>query len=719
MAPEQARGKKVDKRADIWSWGVLFYELLTGERMFKDGSVADTLAQVLTKEPDLERVPARVRKLLGRCLKKDPKQRLRDIGEARFLLEEGVGRAISLPAVQQPSVGQHRVSARSRLGTWVPWTVAALSAAIAAVILWLQHSSVQPRGEAFRLFINPPDRAAFSSSYPTSISVPQFALSPDGRAIALVASGAKAMLWRRNMDDIRAVPLAGTEGADAPFWSADGRSLGFFANGKLKRVPSSGGLVQELATVPDPRGGTWGPDDTILFGTATDSIFRIPAAGGRPTPVTKVDSGEGSHRFPQFLPGGRNFLFTVRSDRPEKRGIYIGSLDGKAKKSILAGIDSSAAYATPGYLLYLEGTTLVERAFDRKRLDVSGQQFTVVEDQIGRAGTSQSAFSASSAGTLAYASALSQPGRLTWFDRRGIEGQTVGPEGDYVDFRLSPDDAWLADSLIDPRTGSAFLWLTEMASGRRSRLFVGSSGYSGGNTSAGAMWSYDLNWIFFRTNQTGKTNEFYKISAHGAGKEEPVMLTDAQRAAGVTTGNASSCDLSPDGQNMIFVAGDSSAFHHLWILPLVGAKQAYKYLDSSSNEMHASFSPDGRYVAYSSDESGQFEVYVRTFPRTDQRWTVSLKGGDEPRWGRNGREIYYLASDRKLMAAAVNPGSASPFAPPHVLFQTRVPMGPPNPLRTHYVPAADGQRFLINTQTGEAMPTPITIVLNWMVGPNK
>ena len=407
--------------------------------------------------------------------------------------------------------------------------------------------------------------------------------------------GALPTLWLRTMEDVTARPLPGTENAESPFWSSDGRWVAFFAAGKLKKLPASGGPVQIVADAVDPRGGTWGPDGTILFGTGASSLYRVSSAGGTVATLTKRDAPE-SHRFPQFLPDGHHFLFTLRSGRTERRGIWVGSLDGAIQR-VLAGNDSSALYVSPGYLLYLNGDTLLGQAFDADRLELSGQAFTVAE-RVGRSGAGYGAFAASGATALAYAGVILPSGRLTWFDRAGNALNTVRAEGDYIDFRLSSDETRLADSLVDPKAGTVDIWLTDLARERTSRLTHGPL------INVNPIWSPDGTRILFRANRSGSP-EFYQISTAGGGNEVPVLQTEGMQAAGINGTIHVPSDSSPDDRHLIFSA-DMSGRRHLWLLPLTGDRKPFKFFDSSSDELQANFSPDGRFVAYSSNESGRF-----------------------------------------------------------------------------------------------------------------
>jgi Tol biopolymer transport system component len=515
------------------------------------------------------------------------------------------------------------------------------------------------------------------------------------------SSGADPVIWMRSIDQVTARPLPGTEHAQLPFWSPDGRWLGFFAEGKLKKILVAGGPVQVLADVADAFGGSWGTDDSLIFAKLSSSIFRVSSGGGIVTVVTKVDSIQKAHRWPQFLPDGRHFLFHVQGSDPEHRGIYAGSLDGGAPK-FLVRTKSSAVYASPGYLLYVDGDTLLGQAFDAAHLELRGEPFTVAEN-VGRSTGFNIGVSASGTGILAYAAAMLQRGRLTWFDRAGNSLNSVGVEGDYSDFRLSPDGETLAVSLVDPKAWNPDIWLIDLKRGGSSRFTFGSA------LNAAPVWSPDGTRIVFRTVRNGMT-EFYEKSAGGGGNEFPMLTNETQLAAGMDSPNLVCSDWSPDGRYVLGSVPQQATGDDLWLIPLGGDKKPFKFLGPPSDQMHGNFSPDGHLVAYTSNESGRFQVYVQTFPLSDRKWQVSTDGGYEPRWRGDGREIYYLSEDRNLMAVPVGAGPS--FAVPKMLFRTRVPEGVTS-RRTHYVPSRDGQRFLVNTQSNDANPNPITVVLNW------
>jgi len=706
MAPEQVEGREADVRSDIWALGAVLYEMVTGQRPFDGHSPAsvigailrDTPAPISTRQPI---VPVLLDHIVETCLAKNP--------DDRWQTAVDLGRELRWIASSRPAVPA-RVPSRSAWRDRATWAASSvLLMTLLFALLWRRPSTTA--GDIVRLSVNPPERAVFSGGMNVTLPVPEFALSPDGRDIVFAAAsvGARPMLWLRPLKDLDARRLAQTEDAEHPFWSPDGHWVGFFSDGKLKKVSTAGGPPQVIAEgVPNPLGGSWGPDDTILFTSGNTPILRVSSGGGQTTSATALDEAhqEASHRWPRFLPDGRHFLYTVRSAASEHRGIYAGSIDGKTKRR-LVGVDSSALYISPGYLLWLDGDTLLGQPFDAARLELSGQPATVAE-RVGHATTGHAAVSASQAGILAYSGSILRLGRLTWFDRSGDPRESVGPEGDYADFRLSPDEKRLAVSLLDPKTGNGDVWIDDLARGR-SRFT------SGPTLNASVIWSPDGSRLIFRTNRKGAL-ELYQKSAGGGGSEEP-LFGGLERVNGMQTNNLVPSDWSLDARYLIFSAPTiASGSFDLWLFPLTGEGKPLAFLSSPSDQMHGNFSPDGHFVAYSSNETGRFEVYVETFPRSERKWTVSTNGGYEPRWRGDGRELYYLSEDRKLMAVSVGPGLS--FDAPKPLFQTRTSVLV-SPFRTNYIANRAGSRFLINTQSDDAAHIPITVVLNWTAGLNR
>ena len=706
MAPEQVEGRDADTRSDIWALGAVLYEMTTGRRPFDGASAASVIGAILKDTPPTistrqPLAPAALDHLVKRCLEKDADERWQD---ARDVKRE-------LTWIAEGGTAVAPVGARTS-NPW-PERVAWMSVAVLLALFFiLRPASVPAMGEVVRLSILPPDKTLFTGQSVATVGGPQLALSPDGRALvfAAAAPGARPTLWLRSLDAVTAHSLPGTEGAESPFWSPDHRWIGYFADAKLKKIPSSGGPSQVIAAnVPDNRGASWGPDDTILFSRGITGILRVSSSGGMVTPVIELDASrqEGSHRFPHFLPDGRHFLFTVRSSVADHTGVYAGSLDGKTKKLLIRG-NTAALYAPSGHVLFLDGDTLMGQAFDADRLELRGQAF-VVEGGVGRSSTGSGSYSVSGTGTLAFATTLSAPGRLTWFDRGGNASDSVGALGDYTDFRLSPDQTRLAGSLVDPKAGFPDIWITDLARGGSAPFTFGPS------VNASPVWAPDGARIIFRSNRTGGMTEFYAKSAGGGGKEMPVLSQTAARASGVMSANLMLSDSSPDGRHLLCAANTSSDYD-LWLVPLAGDPKPVIFLSAPGDQVHGNFSPDGKLVAYSSNESGRFEIHVQTFPLTDRQWTVSTTGGYEARWRADGREMYYLSLDQKLMAVGVGPGPS--FGAPTALFPVRV-AGGVSSQRTHYVPSRDGRRFLINTPTGDSAIVPITVVLNWTAGLKK
>ena len=681
MSPEQARGKPVDKRSDIWAFACVLYEMLTGTRAFPGDDVTDTTVSVLSKEPDWSALPsltpAFVRVLLRRGMDKNPKRRLRDIGDARLVLEgafEGVG-AEMVGTATAPG---------GRLA-WMAFAVALLAATALAVPAVLYFRAGPVDAPETRLDIVTPE-----TTDPLS-----FALSPDGRQLVFAASGdGQQRLWLRPLDKTTAQPLAGTEGASVPFWSPNGRSLGFYASGQLKRIDLAGGSAQPLATVQNARGGTWGPDDTILFApTITGPLFRIPAMGGRAVAVTTLEKHLG-HRFPQFLPGGRQFLFHALGT-PGTGGIYLGSLDGPEITRLTAA-DAAGVYAPGGMLLFVQAGTLLAQRLDLEQRALVGNPVTVA-DPVGVDGfTGAVALSVSSTGLVAYRAGVASRRQLTWFDRSGKPLGVVGApdENNLLAPRVSPDGRRVAAHRTVQGNVDIFL----LDADRTTRFTFDAA------LDRFPVWSPDGGRIVFDSNRRG-SRDLYQASSARAGSEK-LLLESAQNAS----------DWSTDGRFISYLRLDSQTAWDIWMLPLEGDRKPLVFLNSAYDERRADFSPNGRWVAYHSNASGSgsYEVYVRSFPGPGDEVLVSTMGGLYPRWGPEGTELYYLAPDGTLMAApiAVSGATLEPGRPVP-LFHTRIVGGGADVnLGMNYDVARDG-RFLINTILEGTAATPITLLLNW------
>jgi serine/threonine protein kinase len=691
MSPEQARGKEANRTSDVWAFGCVLYEMLTGYAAFEGETISEIFAGVLKEEPDWNRLrpetPPAIRQLLRRCLQKNRTRRLHDMADARIEIEA----ADTEPAAQ--SVMSPSTRSRDRTG----WTVATLSLigmAVLAIPAVFYFRTAPPDAPEMRVEITTP-----ATGDPVS-----FALSPNGRQIVFVASGEGAQrLWLRPMDSQTAEPLAGTEGASYPFWSPDNRSVGFFADGKLKRINIVGGSpqVQVLADAFG-RGGTWSPDGVILFAPTAGPLLGVAASGGsQATPVTTLDH-QTSHRFPQFLPGGRQFLFYAIGS-PQTAGIYVGSRDSKETTRLIAS-DAAGVYMLPGWLFWVRAGTLVAQRLDLAKLVLSGDPVHVA-DLVGNIdGSFASAVSASATGLLAYRSGTVSRRQLTWFDRSGKALGTMGaPEVSLRAPRLSPEGHRVA--VYRTVQGKQNIWLLDAV---RTNRFT-----SDASSDAYPMWSPDGSRVVFNSSRKGHY-DLYQKSSGGAGSEELLLESGQDKVAS---------DWSPDGRFLLYVNLDSQTDSDLWVLPMEGDRKPWPFLKTNFGEHAGQFSPDGRWVAYMSNEQGRSEVYVRPFlvpatasggDRSADQWLVSTGGGLYPRWGPDGKELYYIAPDGKLMAAAitVNGAKLEPGAP-RPLFQTRILGGGVDSQQGKQYDVSPDGRFLINTVLVDNNPAPITLLQNW------
>ncbi|MEQ1757201.1 MAG: protein kinase [Vicinamibacterales bacterium] len=686
MSPEQARGKPVDKRADIWAFGCVLYEMLTGQRAFAGEDVADVLSRVLQLEPSLDALPpsmpVRVRQALRVCLRKDLSQRAHDMADVRLALEGAFEVTAPLPTAAATAPPQ-----RGRLA-WMAFVVAMLVAAALAVPALRHLRETPPSLPESRLDIVTP-----ATNDPAS-----FALSPDGRAVVFVATGdGLSRLWLRRLDEESARPLAGTEGAIYAFWSPDGRSIAFCADGFLKRIDVAGGSPRTLAASIG-RGGAWSPDGTILFTRVANApLFRIGASGAEPVAVTRLGVHT-SHRYPQFLPDGRRFVFFAEGS-PDVEGIYLGSLDS-FETTRLAAADSAGVYSSAGWLLFIRAGTLLAQRLDIDRRELTGDPVAVADAVTFDNNISLGAVSASATGLVAYRSGGASQRQLVWFDRAGKALGTLGaPDGDGLSTpALSPDGRRAAvHRTVD---GNADIWILETARTTRFTFDEGLERYP--------VWSRDGDRIVFDSNRRG-VRDLYARQANGAGGDQLLVASEQAKSAS---------DWSRDGRFLMFHAADSETVFDLWILPLGGDRKPFLFLETKFDERRGTFSPDGRWVAYMSNQSGQFEIYLRPFrgaasAETDPQWQVSTGGGAQPRWRNDGRELYYVTQDGTLMAVPIGTDDTTPEpGAPVALFRPRIHgSGTDLTAGMPYDVASDG-RFLIDTVLDQGT-SPITVIQNW------
>jgi eukaryotic-like serine/threonine-protein kinase len=688
MSPEQAKGKAVDKRADIWAFGCVLYEMVSGRRAFAGDDVSDTFASVLRGEVDWSGVPPPIVRLLKKCLEKDPKRRLHDIADAWTLIDE-------------PRVETAPTPAR---GAWLPWAVAAvlLATTVGLAVVHFRESPVV--AEPVRFQIQPPAKNTFDI---------YLVLSPNGRRLAFTARDDAGVvhLWVRDLDALEARQLPETAGAWSPFWSPDGRHLAFAADRLLKRIDVSGGLPQTLAELPSIVGmGAWSRDGVIVFGSrGPGPLRRIPASGGTPTDLTVVDAAraESFHGFPLFLPDAKHFLYYRQSSAPEFQGIYVGSLDDSADGQSLARLLPAAIgpvqgsfTGTTSRLLFLKDGTLMTQSFDPERRSLIGEA-TPFTERVGSSG-SFGYFSASS-DVLVYrtgvASATSLE-QLTWLDRKGTLLSTVGEprqvSGAGASLALAPDARSAVAAVAPPPSSTSDLWLVEFARGIFTRLTFRSTG------ELTPVWSPDGTRVAFRMDEAGVGNLYVKPT--NGTSEETLLLRTPQTKIPV--------DWSGDGRFLFFITLTFSGAD-LWVLPLETGTPM-PILQTPFNEVGARLSPDGKWLAYGSNESGRSEVYLRPFlvsadgtPTLGSRWQVSADGGASPRWRRDGKELFFRTASGPLMAVnvAVVDGAVRTDTP-RQLFTL-----PQNAL--NWDVASDGQRFLISMPVSRPSSDPISVVLNW------
>jgi eukaryotic-like serine/threonine-protein kinase len=695
IAPEQLKGRAVDQRSDIFSFGAILYEMLSGRRAFHGESAAETMSAILREDPPElsetnKTVSAALERIVNHCLEKNPEARFHSARDLAFALEALSGsNAISAETTVISALAPRRWTRRELTLASVAaiGTVAAIALAIAMTVSHFRPTQTEKR--AVRLLINPPEKSAFGS----------FAISPDGLRLVFVATDAsgKSLLWVRPFDSIAAQPLSGTEEATLPFWSPDSRFIGFFAGGKLKKVEVTGGTVQTLCGATVPRGGTWNADGVILFApTPNDPIYRVSASGGESMSLTKLDPSrqESSHRWPYFLPDGRHFLYSINGG-PQSQGIYVTSLDGKDNRRLLNIPNSIVAYAAPGYIFFRRESTLMVQAFDAEKLQLSGEPFPVAEQVGYDVASFQTFFSVSQTGVLVYSSGSSGNTQQTWIDRTGKEKGLLGGPGNLIRPWVSPDGNRLALDGVD-LLGNRDIWLIELASGKPTRFTFDPA------TDLFAVWSPDGSRIAFSSDREGPRHLYQKATT-GAGKEELLLKTDL---------NKFPTDWSADGRFILFTVNDPKTKLDVWVLPQCGDQKPFPFLQTEFSERNARFSPDGQWVAYSSDESGINQIYVQTFPGLGGKQQISSNGGYFLAWRRDGSELFYISSDKKMMAVDVKEtGGTFKSGEPKALFDVHVPSV--NAAVTQFAVTADGQKFLVAKSITENTSIPIAVVMNW------
>jgi Tol biopolymer transport system component len=692
MAPEQIEGVEADARTDIFAFGAVLYEMITGKRAFSGRSQASLMSAIMKDEPApvsqaLPVAPPALDQILRHCLAKDPDDRFQTAHDLLLQLRwvaEGSGTAA-------PASASAARPARRPIPVALLGGTGLIVLAIGAGAGYVARPA--PETRITRFAVAAPPKGAFGEA---------LAVSPDGKRLAFLASADGVnMVWIRTLDVVTAQPMPGTEGANVGvFWSPDGAHIGFFADGKLKRAPVGGGPIQKICDATLPSGGTWGKDDVIVFAAgANEGLSRVAAAGGQPTVITTLDASkkENSHRWPAFLPDGRHFLYLARNISLDNSVVYAASVDDPAHPTQVLVTPSSALFAPPGYLLFVRERSLMAQPFDPGALRTTGDAFPVAEN-VGASTTRVmlGAFSVSDTGVLAYGTGTSPNRQYAWFDRAGKELSRLAPIGQFTDIALAPGDTRAA--VREDVAGNADIWILDLIRGVPSRLTFDPA------VDWFPVWSADGSRVIFYSTRSA-AGDIYQKQASGTSADELLLSTNLGKLPS---------DASRDGRFLMYSEVNPKTKYDLWVLPLAGDKKPVPYLVTPFNDADGHFSPDGKWVAYMSDENGKPEVYIQSFPASGGKAQISNGGGSWPRWRGDGKELFYLAPDRKLMAAPIKAGALDGVPVP--LFETQVDS---YTATNRYAPAADGQRFLVNVPNGAPVSTPLTVVLNWTAGFNK
>ena len=713
MSPEQAAGQSVDARSDVFSFGSVLYEMLTGARAFRASSVMSTLADIIHKDPRPVQeiagpLPRDLETLLGRCLRKDPARRWQSMADVKVALLDLKEDSAVREMVESGGHPARRLGRFARSGV-LPW-ILATAGILAAATLALVHFGTPPEQRAvLRYTLALPEKTA---------DIRELAVSPDGHYLALSAAsaGLPPGLWVRPLDSLDAQFLAGTESATYPFWSPDNRWIAFFSGDKLKKISVEGGPIQTLCDAPIGRGGSWGPSGAIVFAAdnGNNGLSLVSEKGGTPAPLTKVE--EGTHRWPWFLPDGRHFLYLAA--RGKNNGIHLASLDSAEDRRLVPD-ESNPVYGAPsaterfGFLLFVRERTLMAQPVDPKSLVSEGELFPVAEQVSRGPDFGSRLYSLSQNGVLVYENGRTGDLRQhTWFDRTGKEaGHAGGTMRGINTFSISPDGKRMAmERQADSGSGTD-LWLVDLERGTESRFTFDAS------LNSSPVWSPDGARIAFESNRGDGMPRLYKRLSNNTGPDE--LLFESKLGVEAQ-------DWSRDGKYIIFrpVRGPID----LWALPLTGEKKPIRLVATpgiTETETDAQLSPNGRWLAYATNASGLFQVMVQPFAPAFEKplsgkWQISTSGGAQPRWRGDGNELYYMGPDGKLMAVEVKASQESfDHGTPQALFQSRAD-APTGAVSWSFAPSSDGRRFLIRAPAGPAAESPrITVVVNWLAGAKK
>ena len=697
MSPEQARGSSLDRRTDIFSFGVVLFEMLVGQRPFGGPTTSDMMASILKEEPDLDTLPAAtppaIRLLLNRCLAKDPRKRLRDMGEARLIIaavREGDPTASTVLGERKTEPVGQRLAKREIAA----WALAAVAIVAVGATAWISatRGTTATRAPEIRAAINAPADHDFLVN---GVHSGALSLSPDGTKMTFTASvgSGRPSLFLRSLGSSTAQELANTEGATFPFWSPDSRQIAFFADGKLKKLDLSGGAPMTVTSALDGRGGTWNSDGTILFAPETQTpIHRVSAGGVLGDPVTTVDNsrgGETTHRFPSFLPDGRHFLYVrgghASNNQDAVNSIWIGDLESDETFELMhAG--TQANYAQ-GHLFWVREQFLMARPFSVEKLEFTGEAFAVGEGVVVQLDTWRAAYTVSEAGPLAFQGGLAAEKVLTLFDREGKELETIGEAAMYSFVRLSFDDRYLAAGIDADDGGQSDIWVYDLSRNVGSRLTFDDA------RDTNPVWSPDGKRVAFSSNRGGKSGIFVR-SADGQGDAEPLLIVDGQCRVQ---------DWSRDGKFLAFDSGIGK--NDLWVLNLEDG-ESFSLVTSEFDVGYARFSPDGNWIGYISNEAGKYELYLTRFPSGEGKWQLSKDGADWLLgWNDAGTELFYLDLEGNLGSVKVAFGDQVVADLPTILYPTRAGSTWDN--------KSDGSGFVLGVPNDAGDDFPVTLIINW------
>jgi Tol biopolymer transport system component len=695
MSPEQVEGKEVDARSDIFSFGAVLYEMLTGRRAFAGKSQLSVASAILEKEPEpistlQPMTPPMLERAVKRCLEKEPDDRwqtARDLLLELKWIAEGGSQVTLAPTGTESGI-------QTRLRGALLWgAVSLLLAVVTGFAVWnLKPAPTEPPRPVTRTVITLP----LGQQLAGLENGPAVALSPDGIHLAYVArQGVTQQLYLRAMDSMEARPLAGTEGATEPFFSPDGQWLGFFAGQKLQKVSVNGGAALTLGDAPFPGGASWGSQGTIAFAPSVGSALQqVSETGGAAQPLTRLEKGAVSHRWPEFLRDGKAVLFAAAPTNASwtNAQLAVQSIGTGERRNLVQG--TYPRYASSGHLVYAQGGSLMAVPFDPQRLAVTGTAVPVLEGVLQSPSSGATQYSLSATGSLVYAPGGVQSAQrsLVWVNRNGAEQPVAAPARAYVFPRVSPDGRRVGVGITEQETQ---VWLYDFSRETLTRFTFE------GNVNLNAVWTPDGKRIAIQSNREGPLNLFWQ-RADGSGGLERLTTSEY---------NNFPMSWSPDGQLLAFVEVNPATGYDIWVLRL-NDRKAQPFLRTPFNESVPRFSPDGRWLAYVSNESGRWEIYVQPYPGPGGKWQISTEGGTEPVWNRNGRELFYR-SGNKMMAVDIATHSGFAAGKPRVLFEGRYE--PPAGTTPNYDVSPDGQRFLMikRSEQEAAAPTQINVVLNW------